>query len=96
MTKKNLKKLLNLNFTEISNKTYLVGEYDLPYVAAKITNILIISLFIKTKAIISEQTERASLFTITTMLLTDFAVFGTQFTMTLKSGKISIVIVLPV
>ena len=28
LTKKNLKKLLNLNFTEISNKTHSVGEYD--------------------------------------------------------------------
>lgn len=30
--KKNLKKLLNLNFVDLTNKTYLVGEYALPYV----------------------------------------------------------------
>ncbi len=34
---KNLRKLLNLNFTNVTNKTYNVGEYDLPYVDAKIT-----------------------------------------------------------
>ena len=32
-----LKKLLNLSFTDITSKTYAVGEYDLPYVKAKIT-----------------------------------------------------------
>lgn len=30
--KKNLIKLLNLNFTKYTNQTYLVGKYDLPYV----------------------------------------------------------------
>ena len=35
--KKNLKKLLNLNFTDVTNKTFSIGEYDLPYIAAKIT-----------------------------------------------------------
>ena len=30
--KKNLKKLINLNFTDLTNQTYLVGKYDLPYV----------------------------------------------------------------
>lgn len=30
--KKKLKELLNLNFVDLTNKTYLVGKYDLPYV----------------------------------------------------------------
>lgn len=30
--KNNLKKLINLNFTDLTNQTYLVGKYDLPYV----------------------------------------------------------------
>lgn len=30
--KKNLKKLLNLNFVDITNNTYLIGKYDMPYV----------------------------------------------------------------
>ena len=30
--KNNLKKLINLNFTDYTNQTYLVGKYDLPYV----------------------------------------------------------------
>ena len=30
--KKNLKKLLNLNFVDLTNKTYHIGKYDLPYV----------------------------------------------------------------
>lgn len=30
--KKNLKKLLNLNFIDLTNKTYSCGKYDLPYV----------------------------------------------------------------
>ena len=34
---KNLRKLLNLNFTDVTSKTYAVGEYDLPYVTSKIT-----------------------------------------------------------
>ena len=34
---KNLKRLLNLNFTDVTNKTHSVGEYDLLYIAAKIT-----------------------------------------------------------
>lgn len=38
MAKKDIKRLLNLNFTDVSNKTYSVGEYDLPYIAAKITS----------------------------------------------------------
>ena len=32
MKKKNLKKLLNLNFVDLTNKTYLVGKYNLPYI----------------------------------------------------------------
>lgn len=32
MKKKNLKKLLNLNFVDLTNKTYNCGKYDLPYV----------------------------------------------------------------
>ena len=31
------KKLLNLGFSDVTSKTYAVGEYDLPYVKAKIT-----------------------------------------------------------
>ena len=34
---KNLRKLLNLNFTDVTGKTYAVGKYDLPYITAKIT-----------------------------------------------------------
>lgn len=30
--KKNLKKLLNLNFMDLTNQTYSIGKYDLPYV----------------------------------------------------------------
>ena len=30
--KNNLKKLINLNFIDFTNQTYLVGKYDLPYV----------------------------------------------------------------
>lgn len=30
--KNNLKELLNLNFVDLTNKTYLIGKYDLPYV----------------------------------------------------------------
>lgn len=30
--KNNLKKLINLNFTDYTNQTYLVGKYDLPYI----------------------------------------------------------------
>ena len=30
--KKNLKKLLNLNFVDVTNNTYLIGKYDMPYV----------------------------------------------------------------
>ena len=30
--KNNLKKLINLNFIDYTNQTYLVGKYDLPYV----------------------------------------------------------------
>lgn len=30
--KKNLKKLINLNFIDLTSQTYLVGKYDLPYV----------------------------------------------------------------
>lgn len=37
MKTKNLKRLLNLNFTDVTNKIHSVGEYDLPYIAAKIT-----------------------------------------------------------
>lgn len=37
LLKKNLEKLLNLNFTEISNKTRSIDEYDLPYITTKIT-----------------------------------------------------------
>jgi hypothetical protein len=29
--KKNLKKLLNLNFVDYTNQSYLIGKYDLPY-----------------------------------------------------------------
>ena len=29
--KKNLKKLLNLNFVDLTNQTYSIGRYDLPY-----------------------------------------------------------------
>ena len=36
MTKKNLKKLLNLSFTDVTSKTYAVGRYDLPYITARI------------------------------------------------------------
>ena len=36
MLTKNLKKLLNLSFTDITNKTHAVGRYDLPYVTARI------------------------------------------------------------
>lgn len=32
MKKKDYKKLLNLNFTELTNQTYSIGTYDLPYV----------------------------------------------------------------
>ncbi len=34
--KKNLRKLLNLNFMEVLNSTESVGKYDLPYIAANI------------------------------------------------------------
>lgn len=34
---KNLKKLLNLHFTDITNKSRNVGQYDLPYNCAKIS-----------------------------------------------------------
>lgn len=30
--KKDLKKLLNLNFIDLTNQTYLIGRYDLPYI----------------------------------------------------------------
>lgn len=30
--KNNLKELLNLNFVVLTNKTYLIGKYDLPYI----------------------------------------------------------------
>lgn len=30
--KKNLKKLLNLSFVDVTNNTYLIGKYDMPYV----------------------------------------------------------------
>lgn len=30
--KNNLKKLINLNFIDLTNQTYLIGKYDLPYV----------------------------------------------------------------
>ena len=30
--KNNLKKLINLNFIDFTNQTYLLGKYDLPYV----------------------------------------------------------------
>lgn len=30
--KNNLKKLINLNFIDFTNQTYLIGKYDLPYV----------------------------------------------------------------
>ena len=33
---KNVKKLMNLNFTDVTNLTHNVGKYDLPYVNAKI------------------------------------------------------------
>ncbi len=36
--KKELKKLLNLNFVDLTNKTYLVGKYDLPYVSCSLTS----------------------------------------------------------
>lgn len=38
MTLKDIKRLLNLNFTDVSNKSYSVGKYDLPYISAKITS----------------------------------------------------------
>lgn len=33
---KNLKKMLNLNFTDVTCRNYNIGKYDLPYISAKI------------------------------------------------------------
>ena len=33
--KKNLKKLLNLNFVDLTNRTYNLGKYDLPYITCQ-------------------------------------------------------------
>lgn len=47
--KKNLKKLLNLNFIDYTNQTYLVGKYDLPYViCSDVVNLDYLALYSET------------------------------------------------
>ncbi len=45
MKNKDYKKLLNLNFLDITNQTYACGKYDLPYIYCKDVNIDYIALY---------------------------------------------------
>lgn len=45
MKKKDFKRLLNLNFTELTEQTYSIGKFDLPYVACPNVSIDYLALY---------------------------------------------------